>query len=386
MKKIINRPFSIPDEARILVRGNNWIGDVVTSTPALHALRIAFPKATLAVLAKPWVIPILIYSPDIDEILLYDTGNRHKGFSGKRRLARDLKDRNFHCAILFQRAFEAAWISFSARIPCRAGLCTDGRSLLLTHRIRAEKEIFRIHRVKHNLEMLYRMGIDPSPGEKLILPVGSAELERAEKLRDDLGVGPDTLLFGLNPGAAFGSAKRWIPERFAAVSRRLIEDYEARGVIFGSASERELGERICSMSSTGRLHNLAGVTSLADAVALIGLCGLFITNDSGLMHVAAALDVPLVSIFGPTDPQATSPWCSRHTLLRKEEVPCVPCMERECKEAHHLCMEALSTEEVLEACRELLTNFGKETVETRARKLHVSTNPVSVIDFEKGVL
>ena len=381
MKKTINRAFNIPDDSRILVRANNWIGDVVMSTPALHTLKTSFPHASISVLAKPWVVPVLKYNPDIHRILLYDTRNSHKGLAGKNRLVQDLKNQDFHCAILLQRAFEAALVSFTSRIPCRAGFRTDGRSLLLTHRVRAEKEVFRIHRVKHNLEMLSRMGIDPAPDEKLVLPVGSVELKRAQEMMDKIGVGPDTLLLGLNPGATFGSAKRWMPDRFADLTDRIVRDYGAVGVIFGSAGERELGERICDMSVTGRLHNLAGETSLAEAVALIALCGLFVTNDSGLMHVAAALDVPLVSIFGPTDPRATSPWCKRQKLMRREDVPCIPCMERECKEGHHQCMQAVTTDDVYQACKELLSTYGTETTGIRAQKLKVSGNPVPVIDF-----
>jgi heptosyltransferase II len=378
-----NRPLTIPEDGRILVRANNWIGDVVLSTPALHAVRAAFPNTSISVLAKPWVLPLLATHPAVDRLVLYDADGRHRGFPGMRRLAADLRSERFDCAILFQRAFEAALLSFWARIPRRAGLVSDGRSLLLTHRVPADPELFRIHRVLHNLELLSRLGIPPAECA-LHLPLDRAEMDRAHERLASMGLPLDRLCFGLNPGAAFGTAKRWKPERFAELSNRLTRAYGARGLIFGSASERHLGDTIRDMAPAADLVNLAGATTLGEAVALIGLCGLFVTNDSGLMHVAAALDVPLVSLFGPTNPRVTSPWCERHRLVRKEGISCSPCMQRDCKEGHHLCMEALSTDEVYTAACDLIGRTGAEPPRTRRSRLQVSDRRVPILDFGKG--
>jgi len=320
------------------------------------------------------------YHPSIDRLVLYDSGSRHRGVPGLFRLSSDLKRERFDGAILLQRAFEAALISFWARIPLRAGLSTDGRRLLLTHRVKADREIFDFHRVEHNLAVLTRMGI-PGVGSELELPVGSREMNRAAQILDSAGIARDRLCFGLNPGAAFGSAKRWSPDRFAALSSRLARDYDAQGLIFGSRSEKELGDEICVMAPDARIVNLAGATTLEEALALIGLCGLFITNDSGLMHVAAALDVPLVSIFGPTNADVTSPWCERNRLIRKEGIYCSPCMKRECGEGHHLCMESISTDEVFEAARDLMGRYGADPPEKRRTSVVVSDDPVPILDF-----
>ena len=370
----------IPDRGRILVRANNWIGDVVMATPALRALRTAFPCAQISVLAKPWVLPLLGHQEGVDRLLRYDAPGRHAGLAGRVRLAGDLYGERYDGAILLQRAFEAALICFGARIPVRAGLATDGRSLLLTHRVRAGPQIMRIHRVRHNLELLAHLGI-PAAGTDLELPLGRRDLARAERLLESRGIPRDRPCFGLNPGAAFGGAKRWKPERFAAVSTHLAREYGACGLIFGSASERDLGDRVCRTAPHARLTNLAGATTLEEAVALIGLCGLFITNDSGLMHVAAALDVPLVSIFGPTDPSTTSPWCTRHRLIRKEGLPCSPCMERECGPGHHLCMEAIASDEVCAAAADLIDRYGVETPARRLAVLPVSERAVPMLDY-----
>lgn len=370
----------IPDEGRILVRANNWIGDVVIATPALRALRQAFPNAQISVLAKPWVLPLLRHHPAIDRLLLFDAGGRHRGARGIVRLMGDLRREPFDGAVLLQRAFQAALLACGARIPVRAGLTTDGRALLLTHRVPARREIFALHRVEHNLAVLHHLGI-PSAGTDLHLPVGAPDVQRAREILAASGVSLDRPCFGLNPGAAFGTAKRWKPDGFAAVSSRLARAFGARGLIFGSRSEASLGEIIRGMAPDAGLVNLAGRTTLTEAVALLGLCGLFLSNDSGLMHVAAALDVPLLSLFGPTRHTVTSPWCRRQRLLRRDGIYCSPCMQRECPEGHHLCMEAISADEVFDAARGLIETWGLDTPLERSAGLPTGAAAVPVRDF-----
>jgi len=373
----------IPDTGRILLRANNWIGDVVIATPALAAVRRAFPSAHISVLAKPWVLPLLLHHPAVDRLLLFDAHGRHRGVRGLARLARDVKRERFDGAILLQRALQAALIAYGARIPVRAGLTTDGRGPLLTHKVPARPEIFALHRVEHNLAVLNHLGI-PSADTGLHLPVGAGDLRRALQILGDAGVEPDRPLFGLNPGAAFGSAKRWMPEGFASASSRLTRRSGARGILFGSRSEEDLAASICRMAPEARLVNLAGRTTLPEALALIGLCGLFLSNDSGLMHVAAALDVPLISLFGPTRHTTTSPWCTRHRLIRKEEISCSPCMRRECPEGHHLCMKSITADEVFEAACALADRWGLEPPQVRRHRLAVSDRAVPVHDFSAG--
>ncbi|MEW6443343.1 MAG: lipopolysaccharide heptosyltransferase II [bacterium] len=361
---------------RILVRANNWIGDAVLSTPALHALRRAFPEAEISVLAKPWVIPVLRNNPDADRILLYDAGGRHKGVRGVNRLGSDLRGERLDCAILLQRAFEAAWIAFLARVPLRVGLRTEGRGCLLTHAIAVSREELLIPRAKHNLAMLQAVGIAPA-AKGLVLRTNGPELEKARQRLAAIGVRPDERLYGLSPGAAFGPAKRWLPERFAAVAERLAALHHGRGLVFGGPGERELGERIAREAPGAA--NLAGTTTLDEAIALIGLCGLFITNDSGLMHIAAGLDVPLVAIFGPTDPRTTAPWSSRHRLVRKEGVCCSPCLKRECEQDHR-CMRSISVEEVLAAAASVIEDYGWAALRERTRILEGAlAQPIPVV-------
>ena len=371
-------PLPVGPGSRVLVRGNNWIGDVVLSTPALRALHVAFPGAELSVLVKPWVIPVLKCNPDIHRILIYDARGRHMGIRGVNRLAMDLKRERFDCAVLLQRAFEAAWISFLARIPVRIGYRTDGRGLLLTHSIRASRERLLIPRVEHNLLLLEAFGVPPADRE-VVLRVGQADLAAAREKLAAFGIGREDVLYGLSPGATFGSAKRWLPERFAALADRVTGARGAKGLIFGGPAERELGEEIARTASGSGLLNLAGLTQLEEAIALIGLCGLFITNDSGLMHIAAALDVPLVAIFGPTDPRTTAPWCRRRVIVRKEGICCSPCLKRECDEDHR-CMRSIEVHEVFDEADGLMETYGLDSVVRRESRLETSAGgPVPVV-------
>lgn len=353
--------------ARILVRSNNWIGDVVLSTPALRALRAHFPRAEISVLAKPWVIPILRHNPDIDRILLYDPRDRHRGLLGIHRLGLDLRAERFDAAFLFQRAFEAAWISCMARIPVRVGYGTDRRGWLLTHAVPLSRETLLVPRVEHNLGLLEAVGIAPSSRE-LVLAPGASALERAGTRLADLGIRTDDRIFGLSPGATFGSAKRWPAERFASAAEALAQHGRAKGLVFGGPAEKSIGDKVVRKGPKADLANLAGLTDLEEAVALIGLCGIFLTNDSGLMHVAAALDVPLVSIFGPTDPRTTAPWCRRHLLIRKEDVSCSPCLKRDC-DRDHRCMMLVTVEDVRSALSALQEQYGWDPVQVRWSKL-----------------
>lgn len=355
------------EPGRIFVRANNWIGDVVLSTPAFCALRARFPRAEISVLAKPWVVPILRHNPHIDRILLYDARGRHRGLLGVHRLGRDLRAGRFDTAFLFQRAFEAAWIARIARIPVRVGYGTDGRRWLLTHAVPASRDTLLVHRVEHNLSLLEAVGISPANRE-LVLSAGVADLDRAKARLEGFGIGMEDRIFGLSPGAAFGPAKRWPAERFSAIAEALSEQERSRGLVFGGPAEKNIGDEVVRNAPKARLVNLAGLTELEEAVALIGLCGVFVTNDSGLMHVAAALDVPLAAIFGPTDPRTTAPWSRRHVLLRMDGVRCSPCLKRDCDKDHR-CMDLITVEDVRSALKDLQERYGWDPVHVRWAKL-----------------
>jgi heptosyltransferase-2 len=212
----------------------------------------------------------------------------------------------------------------------------------------------------------------------LVLRIGQDSMRRAEQRLLDLGIKNKDLLFGLSPGSALSSLKRWHPERFAEVATKITTAHNARGLLFGASGERALGEHIQHEVSDRCIINLAGETVLEEAIALIGHCGLFISNDSGLMHIAAGLDVPLVAVFGPSDPRTTSPWCTRHVIVRKTDISCSPCMKKEHCPYDHQCMTQISADDVLHAVQGLMDVHGFDTIEQRRRSLRVSETSVPV--------
>ena len=378
MRYIARSPLPSQRGGRVLVRANNWIGDVILSTPALNCIRQSFPDTRVSVLAKPWVIPALAHNPHIDEIICYHSKDVHKGAFGLLRVSQSVRAQGFDIAILLQRAFEAALIAYLARIPVRLGYSTDGRALLLTHRAKASRDEFLIPRVEHNLRLLEGFGLNTTEKD-LVLRVGKESLEKAEERLFGLGIRKDDRVFGLSPGSALSALKRWHPDRFAQSASVISSTYDAKGIIFGAAPDKDLGDRILSEVSDRPIYNLIGETTLEEAIALIALCGLFLSNDSGLMHTAAALDVPLGAIFGPSDPRTTSPWCKRFVLLRRKDLHCSPCMKKEDCPYDHECMRGISVEHVLRGVETLVRDYGFDTLGRRQENLAVSDRAVPVV-------
>ena len=336
---------------RLLIRSTNWIGDAVMTTPAVRAIRHNFPGARISLLAKPWVAPVFAHSPHVDEIIVFDAKGRHKGFGGTIRLARDLRTYRFDAAIFLQNAIEAALIAFMAGIPVRIGFDTDARRLLLTHPVRCTKAIKTIHQTGYYLKMLEGAGLVTGPSS-LELRVGAQDRHAAEQILSTRGITPGHRVVGLNPSATFGPAKQWFPERYAALGDRLIREHDAVILIFGGPSDRELGRTISRMMTAPAI-DLSGQTSLGEAMALIDRCDGFVTNDSGLMHVAAALNTPLVAIFGSTNWTTTSPYSPTSRIVRVP-IECSPCMQPVCPLGHMNCMKRVTVDMVFGAVEDLL--------------------------------
>lgn len=331
---------------RIAVRVTNWIGDAVMNTPAMGALREAFPKAEIAVIANPMVAELFRHHPYCDRVIVFDKKGDHKGLGGMLRFAAGLRRENFELAVLFQKAVEAALMAFLARIPRRLGYSTDGRGLLLTHRI-PFRNISSRHESENYLQLLSHFGIEGGDGKQRLFCTSEEETWAGEIL----GPGP---WLAINPGAAYGSAKRWIPERFAEVGDRLAEEFGSRIVLTGGPGEKEIGSDIEAAMTSAPL-NLIGQTSVRQMMAVISRCRLMVTNDSGPMHVAAALGVPIVAVFGPTDHTSTFPLAEKYRIVR-HTVDCAPCKLRGCP-TDHRCMEGVTAEMVIAASRDILNEM-----------------------------
>jgi len=337
--------------SNILVRSTNWIGDAIMALPALITVRQNFPAARISLLALPWVADLFAHDPLVDHVIFYERPGRHGGLAGKWRLARELADAGFDAAILLQNAFEAAMITRLAGIPIVAGYPTDGRRLLLTHTAPRRPGFKRRHQVHYYQEMLEGLGLtrgDDTP-RLTVRPEAASWAEQTLAIPEGKG----RPLVGLNPGAAYGPAKRWPAERYGELARRLGDARDCRFVVFGTGADREAAARIDALAGAGRVIDLTGATTLAQAVAAIARCRLFVTNDSGLMHVAGALGVPLTAIFGSTDPVATGPVGSPSTIVR-HPLTCSPCLKTQCPRGHFRCMEELTVDEVARAAMAML--------------------------------
>jgi heptosyltransferase-2 len=283
-----------------------------------------------------------------------------RGLANGRRVARELAREQFDLAILFQNAFRAALLAWWAGIPRRAGYRTDARGFLLTDAVRVPRagEI-PPHQSFYYLESLRRLGLLetlPAAPEVRLTADRAAE-KRVERLLSQVLAKPaQRPRIAVVPGAAFGSAKRWLPERFAALAERLVERSGAAVLVCGTAEESFLGEEIRQrLPARGwPVVSLMGLTSLEELVALLASCDLVIGNDSGVAHLAAAVGVPQITIFGPTNPDRTRAMSSRNWIVQKR-VSCSPCELRECP-VDHRCMRGIGVEDVWEAVEAALAS------------------------------
>jgi lipopolysaccharide heptosyltransferase II len=336
---------------RLLIRSTNWIGDAVMTTPAVRAIRKCFPNTHISLLAKPWVVPVFKNSEHIDRLLIYNDEGRHKGLFGKFRLARDLKKYHFDAAILLQNAFEAALITFLAGIPFRIGYDTDVRQLLLTHAVSCTNEIKKKHQTDYYLNIVRGIGMEEDNRE-LYLKLNQKDRFRAEKILLEQHLSLDDKIVGINPGATYGPAKQWPLDRYARLADKIQAFTGGRIIIFGGPNDRKLGEKILQRMRH-RPIDLTGKTRLGEAMALIERCDLFITNDSGLMHVAAALDVPLIAVFGSTNSITTGP-LSQNSRIVQVPLECSPCLRPECPKGHLDCMDQISVEMAFKVAKDML--------------------------------
>jgi heptosyltransferase-2 len=339
---------------KILIRATNWIGDAIMALPALRVVRERFPEAKITILARPSVADLYRGQKISDELIAYDPKGAHAGLGGRERLAQELRAHGFDVALLLQNAFDAAWLAWRAGIPQRIGYARDGRSLLLTKRIPVPRpgEI-PPHEQFYYLELLRRVGwIDALPQETCVkLNVLAEYARRAEEALISAGARKNVARIAIGAGASYGSAKCWPPDRFAVFVNRFRTRTDADVILFGTAAEQQVSDAIAA-GINGPSISLVGKTTTADLPALLSRCQLFVGNDSGAMHVAAAVGLPVVAVFGPTDPHGTAPITARCTIIQ-EKPYCSPCFLRRCP-IDHRCMTRVQPEAVDAAARNWL--------------------------------
>jgi lipopolysaccharide heptosyltransferase II len=333
-------------QTKILIRATNWLGDAVMSLPAIRALREAFPGTQITVLARPAVADLYGRERAIDRVL--------PARGTRRQQAAVLRREAFDWAVLLPNSFDAALLAWMARIPRRVGYRRDARGWLLTEAIRPPEpgEIPR-HERFYYLELLRRAGLihEYPPCPEILLDGRQEAQEAGRALLEAAGITAPVV--GISPGAAYGNAKRWLPERFAEAAARVARAHSAAAALFGSAAERALCETIAGTIRAAGVpaHNFAGETTLRQFIGLAAACRLFLTNDSGAMHIASALGVPSVTMFGATDETATGP-TGRAARVVREPVECSPCLLRECP-IDHRCMTRVTVERVVSIALQL---------------------------------
>ncbi|MEW6109369.1 MAG: lipopolysaccharide heptosyltransferase II [Nitrospirota bacterium] len=354
----------------ILVRGVNWIGDAVMTMPALRALKLANPGSKITLLVKPWVSPLFEKDPFVDKIILYE--KKYESIPGKFKLANVLRKHNFCMAVLFQNAFDAAILSFLAGIPERIGYNRDGRGFLLTKRIEFDGYAKRLHHIEYYLNFVSKGGIEAQYSAPWIYMSVDERLDARKKLEY-----LRRPVIAINPGATYGSSKRWQPERYAEIARKVVEEMKGSVVIFGGLAEKVIAEEIYKrvgiqnasphhpeglgggydllQISRHSLLNLSGRTGLRELSALISECDVLVTNDSGPMHIGYAVGTPVVAIFGSTSPEHTGPTGKGNIVVMKK-MDCAPCLERECKNRDLKCMDAIGSDEVYGAVKQLVAS------------------------------
>ncbi|MBI2947414.1 MAG: lipopolysaccharide heptosyltransferase II [Verrucomicrobia bacterium] len=377
----------LKNPAKILVRGVNWLGDAVMSTPALSRCREAHPEAHIALLTPAKLAELWQHHPAVDSI--WPIADKETAWSVGRRLRRE----TFDLAVVLPNSFRSALEVWLARIPIRIGYQGQWRRGLLTQAVasrsaavpmrkRSEREIRHLiqsktvpqafaatnstnsaHHIHQYLHLMSYAGASSEPVPPRLV-VTEAEV-KAFWERWQIAANDSRPLFGLNPGAEYGPAKRWPAERFVEAAVEIQRQTNCHWIIFGVQAESELAASIAAQIQaavqpqspianrplpTPSVHNLAGRTTLRELAAGLKACRVLLTNDSGPMHVAAALGTPVVALFGSTSPVLTGPGLpgeGRHSLLQAE-VPCAPCFRRRCP-IDFRCMNGISVEAVVEA-------------------------------------
>lgn len=331
---------------RVVVRGTNWVGDAVMTVPALRELRRVLPHAHITLATRSWAEGLFMDADFLNDLLIYD----RRDFRAVAHQMREWRKRSFDLALLFQNAFEAALISFAARVPVRIGYATEQRGALLTHPLplpswRSERhEVFYYLNLVAELERLLYGASDIAEREpEFALNVSETRKAEARELLSSEGARMSSSIVALCPGSTNSRAKRWPAASYAALADRFITEIGANVVLVGSPDELEVSREVAAQMRHHPLM-LTGKTNLAQAVAVLSLADVLVTNDTGPAHIAAALNRPTFVIFGPTDPRTTRPFSNAAEIIRRPP-DCAPCMLRDCP-IDHRCMTAITPDEV----------------------------------------
>lgn len=343
-------PVDASSLRRILVRLPNWVGDVCFSAPMIGALARAAPSATFVFAGPPGLAELAGRFARFERFLaIGSTG----GLGAARRSARDLRALACDAAVVVPRSLRSALAPALARIPVRVGFAAQGRSFLLTHPVRGWKPLRFAHRSAYVAALLAPFGV-AAPAEPWAFEPSDDALAFADRwLATAPGRRAGLPVVAFEPGGAYGVAKRWGEDRYAALARRLVESRTADVLLVGTKDAAALHERIVRASGV-RLLEAAGATDLPQLAALLRRSSLVVTNDTGPMHLAAAVGTPVLALFGSTDPAVCGPRGAGPIRVLYEQVACAPCYLKECPVPGHPCLDRFEVERVEAAARAML--------------------------------
>lgn len=338
--------------SKLLVVGPAWVGDMVMAQSLYRDLAARHPDAEIHVLAPGWSLPLVGRMPEVARAVEIDVAHGELGFAKRRALGLCLRAERYDQAIVLPRSLKAALVPYFARIPLRTGFRGEWRYGLINDMRQLDKD-----RLDGTVLRYVALGsADTGDRPRVLPPKLAVDSANRRTLLDRLGLGSDRPVVALLSGAEYGPAKCWPIENYGALAERLAQAGAAVWVL-GSAAEKPLGDEIRKLAPDPNVHNLCGATTLVDAVDLLGRAAVAVTNDSGLMHVAAAVGAHVVAIYGSTSPDFTPPLTDAKTVLYRN-LTCSPCFERHCPLKHLNCLREITVEAVLEAAMNAVAAGG----------------------------
>ncbi len=341
----------------ILIIAPNWIGDAVMTQPLLAALKSQYPASTIDVLASTWVAPIYRACSEVNHVIEANFQHKQLQWGLRKQLANDLRLRGYQACFILPNSLKSALIPWMANIPFRIGYRGELRFGLINIALNNPSKINRPPMVEHYLALSQLLSDEETLAAKTLTPklnVSSSAKQSIDKKLSDANIDSKSV-FIFCPGAEYGPTKRWPASHFAELANHLAQQLpNANIILLGSKSDHELAEAILQQSQDSvKIHNWCGNTSLDEAIALIGVAKAVVSNDSGLMHIAAALKTPQIAIFGSSDPAHTPP-LSENAKVIWLNLPCSPCHKKECPLGHLKCLNDILPQQVLATLNTLL--------------------------------
>ena len=334
----------------ILIIAPNWIGDAVSTQPLLANLKVLYPNSKIDILASNWVAPVYRACSEVHEVIEAKFEHKKLQWNLRKQLAKVIEAKNYQACFVLPNSFKSVLIPWLANIPFRIGYRGELRFGLINLALDNPSKVNRPPMMEHYLALSQLLKDDESISLDRLAPklnVSSAAKQQVEQKLQGANINSDSI-YAICPGAEYGPSKRWPTEYFAVLAQQLIKQNSNNQIILlGSKSDHSLAQEITSKGQqASNVHNWCGNTSLDEAIALIGMSKAVVSNDSGLMHIAAALQIPQVAIFGSSDPAHTPPLSDRAKIIWLN-MSCSPCHKRVCPLGHLRCLKDILPEQVL---------------------------------------